>query len=98
MAVNPDVYRTALRGLSEPALLVIAAVLGRIGAEASRHLGGAVEEVRVTHPARWGERRRAVLVEPSRMLLLDASRERLAQLRGKRARLLVASRVVRTDD
>jgi len=57
-----------------PVPRVIAAVLGRIATEASRHLGGPVEEVRVTHPARWGERRRAVLVESVRAAGLPAPR------------------------
>ncbi|BCB90631.1 hypothetical protein Psuf_079440 [Phytohabitans suffuscus] len=53
---------------------VIAAVLGRLATEASRHLGGPVEEVRVTHPARWGERRRAVLAESVRAAGLPNAR------------------------
>ncbi|WP_345514939.1 Hsp70 family protein, partial [Phytohabitans houttuyneae] len=57
-----------------PVPRVIAAVLGRIASEAARHLGGAVEEVRVTHPARWGERRRAVLVESVRAAGLPTPR------------------------
>jgi len=57
-----------------PVPRVIAAVLGRIASEAARHLGGPVEEVRVTHPARWGERRRAVLVESIRAAGLPAPR------------------------
>ncbi|GAA4726488.1 Hsp70 family protein [Phytohabitans rumicis] len=53
---------------------VIAAVLRYIGAEAQRHLGGACEELRMTHPARWGERRRAVLVESARAAGLPTPR------------------------
>jgi molecular chaperone DnaK (HSP70) len=57
-----------------PVPRVIAAVLARIATEAARHLGGAVEEVRVTHPARWGERRRAVLVDAVRAAGLPTPR------------------------
>jgi molecular chaperone DnaK len=57
-----------------PVPRVIAAVLGRLATEAARHLGGPVEEVRVTHPARWGERRRAVLVESVRAAGLPTPR------------------------
>jgi len=46
---------------------VFAAVLGHVGAEARRQLGGAPQEVRLTHPARWGEQRRRLLVEACRL-------------------------------
>src|SRR5262249_5075582 len=42
---------------------VLAEVLG----EARRLLGGPPDEVRLTHPARWGERRRGLLVEGARL-------------------------------
>src|SRR5256885_16577105 len=38
-----------------PVPRVFAAVLGAVAAEARRQLGGAPEQVRLTHPARWGE-------------------------------------------
>lgn len=49
-----------------PVRSVVAAVLARIGAEVRRQLGGTVDEVRLTHPARWGARRRAVLAAAAR--------------------------------
>ncbi|WP_203856865.1 Hsp70 family protein [Plantactinospora mayteni] len=48
-----------------PVTELVGAVLRRVSAEAYRQLGG-VDEVRLTHPARWGERRRAVLVAAAR--------------------------------
>jgi molecular chaperone DnaK len=48
------------QGLAVPAL--IAAVLSRVAAEAGRHLAPGLD-LRLTHPAGWGERRRAVLVD-----------------------------------
>ncbi|MEV0732137.1 Hsp70 family protein [Polymorphospora sp. NPDC050346] len=53
---------------------VIAAVLRRIAAEAQRQLGGSCDELRMTHPAQWGERRRAVLVDSARAAGLPAPR------------------------
>jgi molecular chaperone DnaK len=41
-------------------------VLSQVNTEARRQLGGAPQEVRLTHPARWGERRRSLLVEAAR--------------------------------
>jgi molecular chaperone DnaK (HSP70) len=38
-------------------------VFAAVAAEARRHLGGPPGEVRLTHPARWGSRRRGVLLE-----------------------------------
>jgi molecular chaperone DnaK (HSP70) len=52
-----------LGGVGLPVAQVFAAVLGRVAAEAARQLGGAPAEVRLTHPARWGGRRRGLLVE-----------------------------------
>ncbi len=46
---------------------VFAAVLGHVGTEARRQLGGPPQEVRLTHPARWGEQRRRLLVEACRL-------------------------------
>jgi molecular chaperone DnaK (HSP70) len=48
-----------------PVPQVIAAVLGLAAAEAGRQLGGC-DELRLTHPARWGDRRRLVLAEAAR--------------------------------
>jgi molecular chaperone DnaK len=57
---------TVLLGPVEvPVPQVIAAVLAHVAAEAGRQLGGC-DELRITHPARWGDRRRAVLVEAVR--------------------------------
>jgi molecular chaperone DnaK (HSP70) len=42
---------------------VFAAVLGAVATEARRQLGGLPEELRMTHPARWAEKRRSVLAE-----------------------------------
>ncbi|MEH1126703.1 Hsp70 family protein [Micromonospora sp. CPCC 206061] len=53
---------------------VIGAVLRRIAVEAQRHFGAAADELRMTHPARWGERRRAVLLESARVAGLPAPR------------------------
>src|SRR5690348_17500090 len=49
-----------------PVAQVFAAVLSQVADEARRQLGGQPEEVRLTHPARWGERRRSLLVEAAR--------------------------------
>src|SRR5256714_1630531 len=49
-----------------PVPRVFAAVLGAVAAEARRQLGGAPEQVRLTHPARWGEQRRRLLTEAAR--------------------------------
>jgi molecular chaperone DnaK len=51
-----------------------AAVLGQVATEAHRQLGAPADEVRVTHPARWGERRRALLIEAARIAGLGAPR------------------------
>ncbi|MFY1650166.1 Hsp70 family protein [Solwaraspora sp. WMMB762] len=45
-----------------PVPQLVAALLRHVAAEARRQLGG-VDEVRLTHPVRWGERRRMVLVQ-----------------------------------
>lgn len=45
-----------------PVPQVVGAVLRHVAAEATRQLGG-VDDVRLTHPAQWGERRRLVLVQ-----------------------------------
>ncbi|MFG1924834.1 Hsp70 family protein [Cryptosporangium sp. NPDC048952] len=42
---------------------VFASVLGTVATEARRQLGSLPDEVRMTHPARWAERRRNVLIE-----------------------------------
>ncbi|WFE28485.1 Hsp70 family protein [Solwaraspora sp. WMMD791] len=51
-----------LRDTETPVPQLIAAVLRHVAAEARRQLGG-LDEVRLTHPASWGQRRRAVLVQ-----------------------------------
>jgi len=50
-----------------PVPRVFAYVLEQVMAEAKRQLGGPPEAVRMTHPARWGERRRNLLVEAARV-------------------------------
>ncbi|TQS46712.1 Hsp70 family protein [Cryptosporangium phraense] len=42
---------------------VFATVLGTVATEARRQIGALPDEVRMTHPARWAERRRNVLIE-----------------------------------
>ncbi len=44
-----------------PVTRLFGAVLEQVSAEAHRVLGGPPHEVRLTHPARWGQRRRSVL-------------------------------------
>jgi molecular chaperone DnaK len=48
------------QGLAVPAM--VAAVLSRVAAEAGRHLAPGAD-LRLTHPAGWGKRRRAVLLD-----------------------------------
>ncbi|CAM3256531.1 Hsp70 family protein [Stackebrandtia soli] len=50
-----------------PVPRVMAYVLEQVVAEARRQLGGPPEAVRMTHPARWGERRRNLLLEAARL-------------------------------
>jgi actin-like ATPase involved in cell morphogenesis len=57
-----------------PVPRVFGYVLGQVAAEARRQLGAAPDEVRLTHPARWGERRRSLLVEAARLAGLGAPR------------------------
>ncbi len=62
---------TMLLGEQElPVAQVFAAVLTQVGDEARRQLGGQPQEVRLTHPARWGEQRRRILVEAARLARL----------------------------
>jgi hypothetical protein len=50
-----------------PVTAALAAVLGKVLAEATRQLGGAwPDEVRLTHPAQWGAARCAVLLAAAR--------------------------------
>jgi len=56
-----------LGGQGLPVQRVMGYVLSQVNTEARRQLGGPPEEVRLTHPARWGERRRSLLVEAARM-------------------------------
>ncbi|MFD0971512.1 Hsp70 family protein [Plantactinospora endophytica] len=56
-----------------PVTELVGAVLRRVAAEAYRQVGG-VDEVRLTHPARWGERRRSVLVAAAGVAGLPAPR------------------------
>lgn len=46
-----------------PVPRLMAHVLEQILTEARRQIGGQPEQLRMTHPARWGERRRSLLVE-----------------------------------
>ncbi|HEY9472966.1 MAG TPA: Hsp70 family protein, partial [Mycobacteriales bacterium] len=58
---------TLLLGTSVvPVTSVIAEVLRRVGGEVRRQLGGAPDQVRLTHPARWGQHRRQILVAAAR--------------------------------
>src|SRR6266540_2178193 len=57
-----------------PVPRVFGYVLGQVNTEARRQLGGAPEEVRLTHPARWGERRRSLLLEAARLSGLGTPR------------------------
>ncbi|GAA4895541.1 hypothetical protein GCM10023223_06440 [Stackebrandtia albiflava] len=50
-----------------PVPRVFAYVLEQVVGEARRQLGGPPEAVRMTHPARWGERRRNLLIEAARL-------------------------------
>ena len=59
---------TILLGDAElPVPQVFSQVLAQVAGEARRQLGAPAEEVRLTHPARWGERRRSLLVEAARL-------------------------------
>ncbi|WP_344619281.1 Hsp70 family protein [Dactylosporangium salmoneum] len=57
-----------------PVPRLFAQVLSLVNTEARRQLGAAPEEVRMTHPARWGERRRSLLVEAARLSGLGTPR------------------------
>jgi molecular chaperone DnaK len=57
-----------------PVPRLFAHVLAQVNAEARRQLGAAPDEVRLTHPARWGERRRSLLVEATRIAGLGTPR------------------------
>lgn len=46
-----------------PVTQVMGSVLEHVATEARRQLGGLPDEVRMTHPARWADRRRSVLVD-----------------------------------
>jgi molecular chaperone DnaK len=66
---------TVLLGEREmPVPQVIGAVLRHVAAEAHRQLGGPVDELRMTHPAQWGDRRRAVLADSARAAGLPVPR------------------------
>ncbi|MFG3342025.1 Hsp70 family protein [Glycomyces sp. NPDC048151] len=55
-------------GTSEiPVPQVFAYVLQQVALEAQRQAGQMPGQVRLTHPARWGERRRAILVDAARL-------------------------------
>jgi hypothetical protein len=50
-----------------PVTAALAAVLGKVAAETSRQLNGAVpDQVRLTHPAQWGAARRNILLSAAR--------------------------------
>ena len=55
-----------LGGQELPVPQVFAAVMQQVAAEARRQIGGAPEQIRLTHPAQWGEQRRRLLVESAR--------------------------------
>ncbi|WP_432967893.1 Hsp70 family protein [Dactylosporangium sp. CA-233914] len=57
-----------------PVPRLFAHVLSQVNTEARRQLGAAPDEVRLTHPARWGERRRSLLVEATRIAGLGTPR------------------------
>jgi actin-like ATPase involved in cell morphogenesis len=57
-----------------PVAQVFSLVLGHVATEAKRQLGAPPEEVRLTHPARWGDRRRGALVEAARIAGLGSPR------------------------
>jgi molecular chaperone DnaK (HSP70) len=63
-----------LGGQAVPVARLVAAVLAHVFTEARRSLGAAPEQVRLTHPERWGEQRRAVLLEAARMAGLGTLR------------------------
>jgi molecular chaperone DnaK (HSP70) len=63
---------TVLLGTDEyPVAQLIAAVLGRVRAEVVRMMGGEPGSVVLTHPAAWGGRRRAVLLDAARRAGLE---------------------------
>jgi molecular chaperone DnaK len=49
-----------------PVAEVFGLVIGHVATEATRQLGAPPQEVRLTHPARWGDRRKAALTEAAR--------------------------------
>ena len=51
-----------------PVPRAFAYVLEQVLSEAKRQLGGPPEAVRMTHPARWGERRRNLVIEAARLV------------------------------
>ncbi|MET7424930.1 Hsp70 family protein [Dactylosporangium sp. NPDC005555] len=57
-----------------PVPRLFAHVLSLVNTEARRQLGAAPDEVRLTHPARWGERRRSLLIEATRISGLGTPR------------------------
>ncbi|HEX2146019.1 MAG TPA: Hsp70 family protein [Glycomyces sp.] len=60
-------------GTSEiPVPQVFAYVLQQVALEAQRQAGQMPGQVRLTHPARWGERRRSILVDSARLAGLAA--------------------------
>jgi hypothetical protein len=69
-----DDGRVLLGGVEVPVPRLFGYVLGEVFAEARRQLGGPPDEVRLTHPARWGERRRSLLVEGARLAGLGTPR------------------------
>jgi actin-like ATPase involved in cell morphogenesis len=49
-----------------PVTRVVAAVLGRVASEVRRQLGAPPDQVRLTHPARWGQVRKNTLIAAAR--------------------------------
>jgi hypothetical protein len=58
-----DAGEVFIGGQSMPVPRLFAHLFARVATEARRQFGLPLDEVRLTYPARWGERRRSVLVE-----------------------------------
>ncbi len=69
-----DDGQVLLGGVEVPVPRLFSHVLAEVAGEARRQVGGPPDEVRLTHPARWGERRRGLLVEAARLAGLGGPR------------------------
>jgi molecular chaperone DnaK len=69
-----DDGQVLLGGVEVPVPRLFSHVLAEVADETRRQLGGPPDEVRLTHPARWGERRRGLLVEAARLAGLGGPR------------------------